>query len=307
MIVLTGPTGVGKTDLALSLAQFFSLEIINADVGQFYTPLTIGTAKPDWKNQPVVHHLFDVINEPRQFTVVEFLRALHELVPAIRQRGNVPVLVGGSGFYVNTLFFPPHPSGTVAHRSYEQETAVLWHQLSQVDPERARVINKNDRYRLERALDLWHAHGQKPSRLQPVFIPLIKPTAFMVIDRERNELYERINKRVELMIGAGWVREVQELSPAWHEFLLQKKLIGYDDIVRFIRGEIPDERTLIAGIAHKTRHYAKRQMTFNRMITKRVEEHRDCVYTGLVNVSGDSYTAVARALYDTLKEQKYVG
>lgn len=306
MIVLTGPTGVGKTDCALALAQFIPIEIINADVGQLYTPLTIGTAKPDWKNQQVMHHLFDVIDEPRQFSVVEFLRALRELVPAIKQRGNIPLVVGGSSFYVNALFFPPHPSSSVAHRTYEHDTAQLWQHLFTVDPERARAINKNDRYRLERALDLWHAHGQKPSRLQPIFDPLVKPAAFIVIDRERSELYERINKRVELMIAAGWVREVQALSPAWHEFLLKKKLIGYDDIVRFIRGETSDEQALITEIAHKTRQYAKRQMTFNRLITKRVEEHRDCVYTGLVSVSGDTYASVARTLYETLKEQKYV-
>ena len=104
-LIIYGPTGVGKTDLALDLAQHIPIEIINMDMGQFYTPLSIGTAKPDWKNSPVPHHLFDIINEPRNFTVSEYRILFYKKVGEIIERGNLPVVVGGSGFYLHSLLF----------------------------------------------------------------------------------------------------------------------------------------------------------------------------------------------------------
>lgn len=289
MIILSGPTGVGKSDVALALAQYLPIEIINVDVGQFYVPLTIGTAKPDWKNSPVPHHLFDIIDAPKNITVIDFLARVRLCIREIYARGNIPVLVGGTGFYLFSLFFPPVALDTekTSKYSYEQlSTQQLWDQLYNLDIDRAKFISKQDRYRIMRALDLWYAHGRKPSTFKPVFAPLFTPALFFVINRDRHDLYERINARVNFMLSAGWLEEVANLSSAWHIFLLEKKLIGYDDIIRFITAE-PKTNTLdqlAACIAQKTRAYAKRQITFNRMITKKLEEQKDSVYTEWVNV-----------------------
>src|SRR5260221_12969282 len=106
MLVLYGPTGVGKTDLALALAEHIPVEIINMDVGQFYTPLSIGTAKPDWKHSTVAHHLFDIIDAPAHCTVTEYRSLVYKKIQEIRERGRLPILVGGSGFYLHVLLFP---------------------------------------------------------------------------------------------------------------------------------------------------------------------------------------------------------
>ncbi len=307
MIILSGPTGVGKSDVALALARYMPIEIINADVGQFYVPLTVGTAKPEWKNAPVVHHLFDIISEPKNITVVDFLSRVRVCADEICAHGNIPVLVGGSGFYLYSFFFPPVGThACTSKKSYDKYSAIqLWKQLFLLDPERATRISKQDRYRIMRALDLWHAHGLKPSTLKPTFLPLLRPTFFFIINRERSDLYRRINVRVESMLDAGWIDEVASLSSSWHTFLLKKKLIGYDDIVHFLKDDDAlrfDQLRL--RIAQRTRAYAKRQLTFNRMITKKVEEQKESVYTEWVNVTADSdYEDVVQYLCNVVEKK----
>src|SRR5579859_8042174 len=106
-LVITGPTGVGKTDFALDLAQHIPSEIINADMGQCYKPLTIGTSKPDWKSQATPHHIFDVLDEPAHFSVTDYREKVLDLIHGIWSRNKLPIIVGGSGFYIKSLFFPP--------------------------------------------------------------------------------------------------------------------------------------------------------------------------------------------------------
>ena len=106
IIILYGPTGVGKSDCALALGEKFPLELINADVGQFYTSFSIGTAKPDWKNQKMAHHLFDILNEPIDFSVAEYRKKILETCQNIWQKSKTPIIVGGSGFYLKSIFFP---------------------------------------------------------------------------------------------------------------------------------------------------------------------------------------------------------
>ena len=107
VIVITGPTGSGKTALSHKLGQSLPIEIINADIGSFYQPMTIGTAKPDWRNEVVPHHMFDILNEPGSFDVAQYRTRCFELIQEIEARGNYPVIVGGSMFYIHSLFFPP--------------------------------------------------------------------------------------------------------------------------------------------------------------------------------------------------------
>lgn len=272
MLIIAGPTGVGKTDLALKFAEYMSSEIVNIDVGQFYTPISIGTAKPDWKNQTVPHHLFDIINEPKSISVHEYRKIVLDKLNEIWSRGNLPILVGGSGFYINSLLFPTSSEVEPAdEESNDTPESELWNILYSVDPERAKKINKQDIYRIKRALAIWKKSGEKPSQYVPDYQP---PSNFvlLILTRDREELYKRIDERVIQMLKEGWLEEVQYLKSEWRDFLRQKKLIGYDDILKYFNDDF-DYQTLICATQKKVRNYAKRQVTFFKMLTRKITNH----------------------------------
>jgi len=275
IVIIFGPTAAGKTDFALTLASEIRSEIVNMDIGQFYTPLSIGTAKPAWQSMLTPHHLFDIVDEPRNITVTEYRRMVISTIHEIWQRGNVPILVGGSGFYLKSLLFPPLADQASSHsfnlnESYTSDA--LWSMLHEIDPIRAARIHKNDTYRIKRALAIWHMTGKKPSEQKPLFNP-IAPFLLLHVTREREDLYARINARVNEMMKAGWLKEVEALQGTkWESFLQTKKIIGYDDVLAYLGAERTQDRLLhtIHVIAQKTRNYAKRQETFWRMLEKEV-------------------------------------
>lgn len=274
MIIVYGPTASGKTDFAEQLAQQIPAEIINIDMGQCYTPLSIGTAKPDWRNSPIVQHGFDIVSEPINYTVMAYRTFVQSCLRDIKSRGNIPILVGGSGFYVKSLLYEPAQTlndSLPGKQVYPSDAAECWTLLNTVDPDRAQKIHPHDRYRITRALDIWHQTGKKPSDCVPLFNPL-DDFLIVSISRDRSELYDRINKRTQIMINNGWLGEVESLlNTPWEPFLLNKKIIGYDDIITHIRqcsGSISD---LITTIQQKTRNYAKRQMIFAAGLEKHLK------------------------------------
>lgn len=274
IVIIFGPTAVGKTDVALAMAQRFPAEIINMDMGQFYTPLTIGTAKPAWQSEPVPHHLFDIINEPQDFTVNEYRARLQDLIHAIWARGRLPILVGGSGFYLKSLFFPPlMPSAPLPKVFEHLADGELWPTLYAIDPERANKIHAHDAYRIKRALAIWSATNQKPSEQKPFFEP-VAPFHLVCLTRDRAQLYARINERVLQMVHAGWVDEVARLrNTPWEEFLHTKKIIGYDLLLAYLCDQSEEKLDeVIKIIQQKTRNYAKRQMTFWRMLERELQQ-----------------------------------
>ena len=269
-IVIAGATGVGKTDLALLLARHMKIEIVNADLGQFYAPFTIGTAKPAWQTDPIPHHLFDIYTAPHVSTAVQYRQRLRACLDEIWQRGNIPVIVGGSTFYVESIFFEPIELGhkeTNAVKPLE----ISWQRLYCIDPERALKIHPHDYYRIERALILWNTTGVLPSLQQPIFSPLCD-FSFVYLTRDRNDLYERINKRVHIMFEQGWLEEVKALiGTQWIDFINTKKFIGYPEILEFIENKAYSYDELIAIIAQKTRNYAKRQETYWRRLKNKLD------------------------------------
>jgi len=308
MIIVYGPTGVGKSELALTLARSIHAEIINMDVGQLYTPFSIGTAKPDWRNESVPHHLFDVINEPRNFTVMEYREALFTLVQEIRDRGAMPILVGGSGFYIKSLFFPP--SSDLLTDQNGLPSAIPqgnWDTLHAIDPERARAIQPNDTYRIQRALELWIKTGNKPSAYKPVYENKFGHCHIVHVSRNRDDMYERINDRVHAMFDAGWVAEVEQLmQTSWIPFIEKKKLIGYNEIVRYIKEDQLQilHAPLIEKIQTRTRNYARRQIIFWRMLEKNITEiqshntHTDLTMHTINLTSSDHAIYLKQLLFD---------
>ena len=171
------------------------------------------------------------------------------------------------------LFFPPLEQSLTTITDCVKEETATWELLQQKDPARAKLIDKNDTYRIMRALQLCHQSLQ-PSQLQPLYNPIEGKALIVFITRDRNELYKRINERVESMIQQGWIQEVFSLiGTKWENFLERKKLIGYTDILHFITKENSNPnayKKMIESIQQKTRHYAKRQETFWRMLVKKM-------------------------------------
>jgi len=278
-ILISGPTATGKTDFAINLAASLPIEIVNADIGSFYTQLTIGTAKPAWKNSSIRHHFFDVINDTSSWTAPQFREKLEIVLQEIWSRGNIPVIVGGSAFYIQSFFYKNHtlimPTSELIQSLEEQSADILWKQLNKIDPIRAANIDPHDHYRLVRALAIWHTQGQKPSDFTPTFEPL-SPFYFLTLTRDRDQLYAMINQRVKSMMQAGWLQEVEQLAKdaQWSDFFSKKKMIGYDLLLDYLQVDVQhkDLKKTIDTIAQLTRNYAKRQITFLKKLQIKVQE-----------------------------------
>lgn len=302
-IIILGPTGVGKTDFSLDLARAISGEIINADMGQFYTELSIGTAKPDWRSYDVQHHLFDSLDTPEDYAAFTFRNDCKEVLHSIAARNHIPIFVGGSGFYGKSLLYSvtspsvvspsrePYldtsdsvPSGLrrtlgmtgnelSAGNQIPETGQSLWDQLHAIDPQRAAKIHPHDTYRLERALDIWRATGALPSSFEPVFDPL-GDCLVLFLDRDPEDLKRRIAQRAGLMMEQGWLDEVKKLSPAWRSFA-STKLIGYREVAALadmpdMSQEAMDEAiaSAVEAIVARTHTYSRRQRIFWRSLKK---------------------------------------
>ncbi len=295
LVIITGPTGVGKTDLALELGALCRGSVLNADVGQLYRPLTIGTAKPDFTSTEVPHYLFDIVDQPVNFSVTAFRSAVLNQLAGIDVTGQLPLLVGGSFFYIYSLFYPPHDRQV---RAYTQEAACklpenpqkgdtqqLCSRLNDLDPVRAQAIHKNDQYRIQRALEIYYQTGDLPSSHKPKFMPLGRPYVFVHLTRARDELVARIAQRLDLMLAGGWIEEVAALSPEWQEFVVAKGILGYPEIVGYLRGRLSYE-DMRAAIYRATIAYAKRQETFARRMLRDEDFVRSGLYVGSFELSG---------------------
>lgn len=274
LIIISGPTSSGKTDLSESIAELIPSEIVNADIGQFYSPFLIGTAKPDWKNKKIPHHLFDILDEPKNLSVTQYKELLSIKINEIWKRNKIPIVVGGSLFYLKSLFFPPKEIKRSSLQKINYDENGLWDILNKIDPVRASQMHRNDIYRIERALDIWKTTGVKPSELKPEFLPFFN-SIFIYMDLDKKKLHERINRRTKIMFDMGWIDEVRKfIDTPWEKFFSKKGLIGYKEILNWIKaGENNNLKIkLIEDISIQTRQYAKRQRVFWKSFKKQLEE-----------------------------------
>ncbi len=313
VIIITGPTASGKTALSERLVVDLQGAIINADLGQFYTPLTIGTAKPAWRSLPFESHLFDWVDTPRDVSVVAFKAAVDGLVANIQQRQVTPIIVGGSSFYIKSLFYPPCEipmDNTVDIAALEMlRTDQLWEQLHEIDLERASKIGKTDRYRLMRALSLWYATGQKPSTLKPSFVIPYQRVLLVIVLPARDILRERIDQRALQMIHHdGWVDEVRGLlGTDWQPFVQSKKLVGYGELIDWLSNGAQSATLdhVINSINIKTRQYAKRQETFLKKLSQDISHDAQLVNADLqILVVNDNSLQSVKKILDLVKNQK---
>lgn len=278
VIVISGPTACGKSSLAMELAQNIDGEIVSADSMQIYKGMDIGTAKPTHKERLIIpHHLIDIRHVHESFNVVDFYYEARHACQQILDRGNVPIIVGGSGFYLHALLYGP-PSGPPSmpeiRKALEAEMEVLgsealYHRLVQQDPQYAKTITKNDKQKIVRALEIMTLTHRKVSKF--TWKGRRKPQNYdfrcWFIYRPKDKLYERINERCDQMLEQGFVEEVRRLEK---EGLRQNssasQAIGYRQALDFLlTGQTAEDyQNFVQAFKQATRHYAKRQATWFR-------------------------------------------
>lgn len=277
-IVLAGPTAVGKTAVALALAELFPAEIVSADSRQVYRLMNIGTAKPTHEElQRVPHHFIDVCNPDEVYSAGQYGREARVCVLEISQRGKTPLIVGGSGLYLRALlegFAEALPTNRVLQnelkRRIEQEGCAALHaELAHLDPLSAQHIHPNDAHRIVRALEVFHSRQTSQRKLWGSSVAPA-PFAYRIfcLNMERAALYARINGRVEKMLKEGLVEECRQLLAQGYDHQLNAlQTVGYQEVFSFLRGEI-DEPAMLELIQRHTRQYAKRQLTWFRKMAQ---------------------------------------
>ncbi len=272
--VLVGPTGVGKTEVALRLARRLTAEIVNADSLQVYRELDIGTAKPTIEERRLTpHHLIDVVDPPEPYDAARYCRQGRAVLREMAERGAPPLVVGGTGLYIKALLhglFDMEVAPGLVRERLRQEIATaglgsLYQRLQRLDPDTARRLHPNDTYRILRALEVVEATGQPLSALHQAHrFPESPYTALKIgLILPRQELYHRIEARVMAMLAQGWLAEVEELLKRYPPDLKPLQSLGYRHLIRYHGGEWGWEEAL-ALLTRDTRHYAKRQLTWFR-------------------------------------------
>lgn len=274
LIILTGPTAVGKTKLSISLAKAVNGAIISADSMQVYRHMDIGSAKvmPE-EMQGITHYMIDELEPDEEFHVVRFTTMAKEYLKEIYAAGKIPIIAGGTGFYIQALLydidFTEQQCDEAYRRQLEEQAkehgaGYLHEMLRKVDPASAEAIHANNVKRVIRALEFYHLSGQKISEHNETERQKQSPYnfAYFVLNDERAKLYERIDKRVDAMIAAGLVNEVQKLKDmGCSREMVSMQGLGYKEILAYLDGEYTLEEAVYI-IKRETRHFAKRQLTW---------------------------------------------
>ena len=291
MIVVIGPTAAGKSDVAVRLAQEVDGEVVSADSMQVYRGFDIGTGKITAEEQKgIPHHLLDVADPDEAFSAARFVELADEAVSGIVDRGRRVVVAGGTGLYVRALLrglfeSPPRDEALRQEhkqRAAEQGTAALHRRLAEVDPEAAARINENDLVRISRALEVFQQTGQTISALQQAhrLADPRYPAVMLGVNPPRDELWQRIERRVQLMMEAGWLEEVRRLVHAGHQDAHPMGALGYRQLSAHLRGEL-DLEEAVRQTVRDTRRFARRQMTwFSAEPDVRWREHGEDVVLG---------------------------
>lgn len=276
MIVLSGPTAVGKTALSIELAKRVNGAIISADSMQVYKHMDIGSAKimPE-EMEGITHYLIDALEPSEEFNIVVFQKMAKQALEEIYANGKIPIIAGGTGFYIQALLYDIDFENQDCNEEYrmeleniakEQGAEVLHARLQEIDPVSAEKIHANNVKRVIRALEFYHLTGKPISEHNESEHQKESPYnfAYFVLTDEREKLYKRIDKRVDIMVEQGLLEEVQRLKEmGYHRDMVSMQGLGYKEILDYLDGKYSlDEAIYI--IKRETRHFAKRQLTWFR-------------------------------------------
>lgn len=267
IICIVGPTGVGKSNLAIKIASQVGGEIINGDAFQVYQKMNIGTAKPSEEElAKVPHHLFSYLEPSEEFSIFEYQQNLRNKIEELKSRNKPIIIVGGSGLYLKSGLYDysfNQESIRVDLSKYEaMDNLTLYHALEELDYESAQKIHFNNRKRLLRAIEIYLQTGTKKSDvINMQKHELLYPVSFIGLTKPRDELYSIINRRVEIMVEQGLFEEVDQLLKEYPPILKSFQAIGYKEIIQGRIDGLSSEK-IIELIQKNSRNYAKRQFTF---------------------------------------------
>lgn len=269
LIILTGPTGIGKTELSLKIAKEYNCEIISCDSMQIYRYMDIGTAKINLNKTDITHHMIDIKNPDEDYSVSDYKNEVKELIKEINHRGKIPLMVGGTGLYINSIVYNLNFSNVAPDEEFrakmenlalEKGTDFLYELLLSKDKEAAKRIDPHNKKRIIRALEINEfSDGKEVSNFREENNEY--DLCYLALNMDRSILYERINKRVDIMFEEGLVKEVDNLVEKYDANLNSMRAIGYKEIIDYLHGRISLEESCEL-IKKNTRHYAKRQLTW---------------------------------------------
>lgn len=266
---------LGKSKLAIELAKKINGEIICADSMQIYKNMNIGTAKVTTEEmQGIKHYMLDIISPDERYSVSDYKVQAEKCIEEILNKGKVPIIVGGTGLYINSLIYGIEFQNEKYDEEYrkaledmaqKEGLEVLYEKAKLIDPTAMEKISKNDKKRIIRVLEIYHKTGK--TKTQQEIESRKKDVKYnyhmFAIDMERPILYERINKRADIMINEGLIEEVKSILAKYSQFPTAMQGLGYKEVVEFLQGNISKEE-MVEKIKLETRHYAKRQLTWFR-------------------------------------------
>ena len=273
VIVICGPTASGKTALSIELAKKINGEIISSDSMQIYKDMNIGTAKPSKEEmQGIQHYLLDFVEPNKRYSVADFKKDAEKAIEEILQKGKIPIIVGGTGLYVDSLIygieyqdiqFDEQYRKKLENRVEQEGLEKLYNEAKEIDPQAMEKISQNDQKRILRVLEIYKATGKNKTEQEADSRKNGVKYDYKVfaINMDREKLYERINKRVDIMIEQGLIEEVENLLKKYNEFPTAMQGLGYKEVVEYLQGKISKEE-MIDKIKMETRRYAKRQITW---------------------------------------------
>ncbi len=275
VIVICGPTASGKTSLSIELAKQINGEIISADSMQIYKDMDIGTAKPSTEEmQGIKHYLLDFVPPEERYSVAQYKIDAKKAIKEILEKGKVPIIVGGTGLYVDSLIYEIEYNDIKLDEEYrkkleeiaeKQGLEVLYKKAQEIDPQAMQKISANDKKRIMRVIEIYKATGK--TKTEQEIESRKKPVEYdykvFAINWERETLYQRINKRVDIMLEQGLIEEVKSILKKYQKFPTAMQGLGYKEVVDYLDGKYTKEE-MIEKIKMETRRYAKRQLTWFR-------------------------------------------
>ena len=273
VVVIVGPTASGKTALSIELAHKVNGEIISADSMQIYKDMDIGTAKPTFEEmQNIKHHLIDFISPEERFTVSDYKKLAEKEIKEILNKGKTPIIVGGTGLYINSLIhnieykemkFDKNYREKLEKIALEKGNKYLYDIAKNIDEEAIKSISVNDKKRIIRILEIYKATGKNKTQLEVESRKNEVPFEYKIfgIYIKREKLYDRINKRVDMMIEQGLIEEVKKIKDKYDKFPTAMQAIGYKEVIEYLENKLNKEE-MLEKIKMETRRYAKRQITW---------------------------------------------
>lgn len=275
VVVICGPTASGKTALSIELAKKINGEIVSCDSMQIYKEMDIGTAKTTKEEmQGIKHYMLDIISPEERYSVADYKKEAKEAIREIIKKGKTPIVVGGTGLYVDSLIYEIEYPNIEFDEEYRKKLEIqaeteglenLYEQAKKIDPEAIKKISQNDKKRIIRILEIYHATGynkteqeRKSREKEPEFDYKVYG-----LNMPREKLYKRIDLRVDIMIKQGLIEEVEKIYKKYSEFPTAMQGLGYKEVVEYLKNNLTKEE-MIEKIKQETRRYAKRQMTWFR-------------------------------------------